>query len=107
MYNGELKKLIIKGVIGFALGFIFTLCYMPEAGALGYCGIGIFTAGLPYGWELSGRIIGGKLVLGHIVIMLFAFVLRFVVAMLVGWVAYPIALVHCIVKFRKNEKVDQ
>jgi len=105
MYKEELRKLIIKGIIGFAIGFIFTLCTSPDFGFFGFCVIGFFMAGLPYGWELSGRIIGGGFIIGHIAIMLIAFMLRFVVAMLVGWIAYPIALVYYIVKSRQTPTV--
>ena len=105
MYKERLRKLIIKGIIGFAIGFIFALSTSPEFGFFGFCAIGLFMAGLPYGWELSGRIIGGWFVIGHIAIMLIAFMLRFVMAMLVGWIAYPIALVYYIIKSRQTANI--
>ena len=59
MYQEALKRLIIKGVIGFVM------------------------AGVPYGWELVGRVIGG-FVVGHIAIMIVAFILRAAASMLIG-----------------------
>lgn len=101
-YKEKSQKLLIKGIVGFAIGFIFALCTSPEFGFFGFCAIGIFMAGLPYGWELSGRIIGDWLVVGHIAIMLIAFMLRFVIAMLVGWITYPIALIYNLMKAQKS-----
>ena len=106
MYKEELRKLIIKGVIGFAIGFIFTFCTSPDFGFGGACIIGFFFAGLPYGWQLSGKVVGGWIVIGHIVIMLFAFALRLMIAIMTGWIAYPIALVYYIVKARKNTSIQ-
>ena len=101
-YKEELKKLIVKGVIGFAIGWLYTMVKSPEIGFFGACLIGLFFSGLPYGWQLSGKVVGGKFVVGHIVIMLLAFALRVMVAMLTGWVAYPVALVYYAVKARKE-----
>ena len=100
-YKEKSKKLLIKGIIGFAIGFLFTLFTSPEFGFFGFCAIGIFMAGLPYGWELSGRLIGSWFVVGHIAIMLIAFMLRFVIAMLSGWITYPIALTYNLMKSQK------
>lgn len=49
MYKEELRKLILKGVIGFIIGFIFTFTTSPDFGLGGACIIGFFLAGLPYG----------------------------------------------------------
>lgn len=101
-YKEKSKQLLLKGIIGFAIGFLFALFTSPEFGFFGFCAIGIFMAGLPYGWELSGRIIGGWVVVGHIAIMLIAFMLRFVIAMLSGWITYPIALTYNLMKSQKQ-----
>jgi len=102
MYKEELRKLIIKGIIGFAIGFIFAFCTSPDFGFLGSCTIGLFLAGLPYGWQISGKIVGGGMVIGHIGIMLIAFALRLALAIMTGWIAYPIALVYYFVKARNE-----
>ena len=44
MYQEALKRLIIKGIIGFAIGFILTICISPEFGFWGYCLIGFVMA---------------------------------------------------------------
>lgn len=105
MYKEELRKLIIKGIIGFAIGFIFTFCTSPDFGFFGACTIGFFLAGLPYGWQLSGRIFGERIIIGHILIMLFAFMARFIIAILTGWIAYPIALVYYIIKSHQEPTI--
>lgn len=94
MYKEVLRKLIIKGAIGFIGGFLFAICSSPEMGILGALMIGFLLAGVPYGWELSGRVVGGWMVIGHIAIMAIAFIIRGVIAVLTGWIAYPIALIY-------------
>lgn len=104
MYQEALRKLIIKGIIGFVIGFILALCISPEFGFWGYCIIGFVMAGVPYGWELVGRVIGG-FVVGHIAIMIVSFILRAAASMLIGWIAYPIALVyHIVMACRKSNE---
>ena len=102
MYKEELRKLILKGIIGFVIGFGFTLTMSPDFGFCGACVIGFFLAGLPYGWTLSSRAVGGWMVIDHIGIMLIAFAIRLMIAIMVGWVAYPVALVYYIVKSRQE-----
>ena len=102
MCKEELRKLILKGIIGFIIGFIFAFTTSPDFGLGGACIIGFFLAGLPYGWQLSGRVVGGWMIIGHIGIMLIAFAIRLMIAIMVGWIAYPIALVYYIVKSRQK-----
>ena len=109
MCRQELKKLIIMGVIGFIIGIIMvTSTSTPDdpgtyvvAMALA---MGFFMAGLPYGWQLSGKLLGGLLVIGSIPVMVIAFILRLILAMIIGWIAYPIALIYHIVKVCQGNK---
>lgn len=56
--------------------------------------------------ELLGRLIGRWYVVGHIGIMLIVFMLKFVGAVLISWVAYPIALLYNLVRaLRKGSKL--
>lgn len=100
-YKEKLKKHIIWGIIGFVIGTLYAILQSPEFG-WNACLIGFFFAGVPYGWQLSKRIVSG-IVVGHIFIMLMAFAIRLCIAILVGWVAYPITLIYYIVK-TKQEK---
>lgn len=102
MYKEELKKLILYGIIGFVIGFIFTSSTSPEMGFGGACVIGLFFAGLPYGWKISGYIIGGWIIVGNIAVMIIAFFIRVIVSLIIGWIAYPIAMIYYIIKVCKN-----
>lgn len=105
MYKEELKKLIVYGVIGFIIGFIFTFSTSPEMGIKGACIMGIFFAGLPYGWKLSGKVVGGWIVVGNIAIMIITFALRALISMIIGWIAYPIALIYYIIKVKQSSNM--
>lgn len=102
MYKEDLKKLIVYGVVGFIIGIIFTFSTSPEMGIKGACIMGIFFAGLPFGWKISGRIIGGWIIVGNIVVMIFTFLLRALISMVIGWIAYPIALIYYIIKVKQS-----
>jgi len=102
MYKEKLRSLVIKGLLGFALGVIFAFIRSPELG-LGFALlIGLLFAGLPYGWQLSGKIVGDLFVIGNIGIMLIAFVLRAMLALITGLIAFPIVLVSTFIKSRNN-----
>lgn len=101
-YRDLLKRHIMKGLVGFIAGFLFAICRSPDFGVAGAALIGLFLAGVPYGWQLSGKVVGGHLVIGHVLVMLFAFVIRVILAVFVGWVAYPIALVYYLIKIKQG-----
>lgn len=102
----KFRRLLLKGLLGFAGGFLFTLVVTLSDGdpfsVLFGCLIGLFCAGIPYGYELLGKIIGQWFVVGHIGIMLIVFMLKFVGAALISWMAYPIALLYNLVKALKK-----
>lgn len=94
----ELKKLIIKGLIGVVVGVILA----TSTGDKEWWGVllfAIFFAGVPYGWQLSGKVITFGVV-GSLPVMIIFYMLRLVVAMVTGWVAYPIALIRAVVRLR-------
>ena len=104
-YKEKAKKLLMKGIIGFAGGFLFAFVMAtsdrdPFSFFFG-CGIGILCAGIPYGYELLGKIIGQWFVVGHIGIMLIVFMLKLVGAVLISWATYPIALTYNLMKSQK------
>ena len=98
----ELKKLIIKGLIGVVVGVILA----TSTGDKEWWGVllfAIFFAGVPYGWQLSGKVITFGVV-GSLPVMIIFYMLRLVVAMVTGWVAYPIALIRAVVQLRAPEE---
>lgn len=109
-YTDKVRRLAIKGILGFAGGFLFALIMaLSDGDPFSFffgCAVGLFCAGIPYGYELLGRIIGRWYVVGHIGIMLIVFMLKFVGAVLISWVAYPIALLYNLVRaLRKGSKL--
>lgn len=100
----ELKKLIIKGLIGVVVGVVLAI----SSGDKDWWGVLLFTiffAGVPYGWQLSGKVITFGVV-GSLPVMIIFYMLRLVVAMVTGWVAYPIALIRAIVRLRAPEEAE-
>ena len=100
----ELKKLIIKGLIGVVAGVILA----TSSGDKEWWGVllfAIFFAGVPYGWQLSGKVITFGVV-GSLPVMIIFYMLRLVVAMVTDWVAYPIALIRAVVRLRAPEEAE-
>lgn len=100
----ELKKLIIKGLIGVVVGVVLA----TSSGDKDWWGVllfAIFFAGVPYGWQLSGKVITFGVV-GSLPVMIIFYMLRLVVAMVTGWVAYPIALIRAVVRLRAPEEAE-
>lgn len=100
----ELKKLIIKGLIGVVAGVILA----TSSGDKEWWGVllfAIFFVGVPYGWQLSGKVITFGVV-GSLPVMIIFYMLRLVVAMVTGWVAYPIALIRAVVRLRAPEEAE-
>ena len=78
----ELKKLIIKGLIGMAVGVAIGLS--TGGGELWSVLLFIICfTGVPYGWQLSGKVITFGVV-GSLPIMIIFYMLRLVLALLVG-----------------------
>lgn len=101
----ELKKLIIKGLVGMAVGVAIGLS--TGGGELWSVLLFIICfTGVPYGWQLSGKVITFGVV-GSLPIMIIFYMLRLVLALLVGWIAYPIALIRAIIRLRKPEQATE
>ena len=109
IHKDKVKRLLIKGLVGFAAGFLFTLIVTLNDGDsfafVQALGIGLFLAGVPYGWELLGKLVGRWRVVGHIAIMILVFCFKLVGATLIGWVAYPFALLYNIMKSKRKGSV--
>ena len=99
----ELKRLVIKGLLGVVLGIVLATS-TGDKGLWGILLFAVFFAGVPYGWQISGRIINFGVV-GSLPVMFIFYMLRLVVAMVTGWVAYPIALIRTIAALRRTKEV--
>lgn len=106
MYKDKFRRLLLKGALGFIAGFLFVLItslsdkntfYLPAAILIGF-----LLAGVPYGWELLERVIGQWFLVGHIAYMILSFAFKLVGAVLIGWIAYPIALFYNLMKAQKK-----
>lgn len=105
MYREELKKMLLKGLLGFVIGVVAAASMGPESGkVVGCLLLGLYFAGLPYGWQLSGKVIGGW-VIGSVPIMAVAFAVRLIISVLVGCFAYPVALVYYIIQAMREARV--
>ena len=110
VYREHVRQLLVKGFFGFVVGFLFAL--MTEVGdgesinfLLTFL-VGFAMAGVPYGWELMEQIIGRWYIVGHIAIMILVFFFKLVAAVLIGWIAYPIALLYNAIRAqRKGSKL--
>lgn len=98
------KRIIRKGIIGMVIGLVIISSFYDHTFLSYALGIACFT-GVPYGWELSGRVITFGVV-GSLPIMIIFYMMRLVVALLVGWIAYPIALIRAILRLREPEEED-
>lgn len=109
VYQKRLKELLLKGLVGFGGGLFFVLVLMGEYGdnlAAGvFLSFLVFT-GLPYGWELSGRVLRVGNMIAPLIVILLLFFLRFVVALYGGMFGYPIALIYNFVKMLQEKKSE-
>lgn len=105
-YKERVRRLLVKGLVGFTVGFLFALIMAVSDGEPFNIGFGILVgiglAGVPYGWELMELIFGRWSVVGHIGIMLIVFMLKVTAAVLIGWIAYPIALLYNAIRSQKK-----
>ena len=77
MHKCKAKRLLIKGLLGFAAGFLLVLFVTLNGNdTFGFAqalGAGLFLAGVPYGWELLGKLVDCWYVAGNIAIMILVF----------------------------------
>ena len=103
MYRNELKRLLLMGIPGFVVGLVaFGSMVDSPSGIIAVILGSILFSSIPHGWITSSRVLGG-LVIGSLPIMVVAFILRAVAAVLTGWVSYPIALLICFIRMRKED----
>lgn len=109
VYQKRLKELLTKGLIGFGGGLFFVLVLMGEYKddvAVGVMLSLLVFTGLPYGWELSGRVLRVGNMIAPLIVILLLFFLRFVVALYGGMFGYPIALIYNFVKMLQEKKSE-
>lgn len=120
MYKERLKHLLLKGLPGFAIGFLFFLVtpFMfvtpsVEGGVTFASSLltitfafiaGLACAGIPYGWGLINKYLGQWAIFGNIIVVIVLFLLKFVVAYGIGLVAYPIVLIYNLIRSQKTKR---
>ena len=105
-YRSNVRRLLILGGIGFVCGFLFyVVTSLSDGNSVSLWTafvIGCTASGFPYGWELVGRMIGHWYVVGHIGIMILVGFLKLAGAILIGWIAYPVALLYNLIRAQKK-----
>ena len=96
LYRAQAKKLLITGAIGFAIGFVFL--FATEGEWQSALLMGFLFAGIPHGWTLLGKFLGHWLAFGSGAFMFLVYFLQFLGAVIIGWLAYPIALLKALTK---------
>ncbi|MBQ7898056.1 MAG: hypothetical protein IJ323_06495 [Clostridia bacterium] len=102
MEKDNLFKLIIQGIIGMVIGIILAMSAM-DSSFFSAIILGLFFAGLPYGWSLSTKYIGGMLISSNPAVLVCSFMLKLVISIFIGWIAYPIMLIYTIYKVISNK----
>lgn len=96
-YQEKAGHLLKLGLIGFLIGLTVTFTLLLETGeVLGWLFLGLLFAGIPYGWELTGRFFG--VIVGSIPVMVIAFILRLTAAYLLGLFVYPVVLLYNLIR---------
>lgn len=120
LYKGRLKHHLIKGLPGFAVGFLFFLVTFfmfvtpsSKGGitlesslitiAVAFIA-GLACAGIPYGWGLINTFLGQWTIFGNIIVVIVLFLLKFVIAYGIGLVAYPIVLIYNLIRSQKTKR---
>ncbi len=97
-YQERARKLLTKGGIGFAGGFLFALITSISDGNPFHIGfallVSLFCSGIPYGWELLGKILGHWIGFGSLGFHIVVWLIQFAGAILLGWLTYPIVLTY-------------
>lgn len=110
-YRDRAVELCKKGGIGFAIGAIIGLLGFHKDGfstALSaILTFGLVFAGVPYGWEVLGRILGHWLAYGNFVFVLIVHVFQFLFSYVVGLVAFPIALLYNAMRAQKKGSITK
>ncbi|MDO5399678.1 MAG: hypothetical protein Q4F17_01690 [Eubacteriales bacterium] len=104
VHKAEAIRLLKKGIVGFFIGLVFMLAVDPKEAIRDVpmtVMFGILFSGIPYGWELLGRLFGHTFAIGSLPFMLIVYVLQFLGAVLIGWLAYPFALLYNAMKAQK------
>lgn len=101
MEKDNLFKLIIQGIIGMIIGII--IATFSDGNFFSAIILGLLFAGLPYGWSLSTKYIGGMLISSNPAVLVCSFMLKLIISIFIGWIAYPIMLIYTIYKVFSNK----
>lgn len=92
-YRDRLVEFIWKGIVGLIIGTAFFGITDPGCGFWSAFQSGLLFFGVPLGWHLTGKVIGGWII-GSLPVMIGVFLVRFVAAFLIGTFSYPVVLAY-------------
>lgn len=92
-YRSRLVEFIVKGIVGLIIGTVLFSITDPGCGFWNAFQSGLFFFGVPLGWHLTGKVIGGYII-GSLPIMIGVFLVRLVAAFFIGTFSYPVVLAY-------------
>lgn len=120
MYKERLRHHLIKGLPGFAIGFLFFLVTLfmfvtpsLEGGITFGSSLltitiafiaGLACAGIPYGWGLINKFLGQWTIFSNLFVVIFLFFAKFVFAYCIGLFSYPIVLIYNLIRSQKTKR---
>lgn len=111
-YGEDLKKLILYGLIGGTAGFLIAFCmtagdHLDLTTRLTLLLVFTFAfTGFPYTYKKLGDLFGRYFAFS-IVGMFFYWGFKIMVAMIAGWVVYPIVLVYTVIQYLRMRNAER
>lgn len=94
----QMKKQLIKDIIVAVVAWaVVAIILVSMDNPLGFAiPMGLFFAGLPFGWRWASKIFTAT--------SLIAILIKFILAMVLGWIALPITIIIDIIHYVKAEE---
>lgn len=97
MYKENLIKIGIKTAIGFAVAFFVMTQIEPDWDFGGWCIMAFLFSTVPYGWGTINNWFGSWFITGSAAAIVIGLTAKFLLALLIGWIVTPIALIYNVV----------
>ena len=107
MYKENIIRILVKTGIGFALAFFVMTQLESDWGFSAWCSMAFVFSTVPYGWTTINKYLGSWFVTGSIAAVVLSLFAKFLLSLLVGWIATPVALICNIVKMVSESKQMQ
>lgn len=98
MYKENIKHILIKTIIGFIAAFIILTQLEPDWDFGSWCCMAFFFAAVPYGWSVINKTVGNWAIWGSGAAIVIGLIVKLLLALVVGWIVTPIALIYNIVR---------